>query len=391
MYLSLAFCHAGCYNKKKGGKSVLTFPPGVFSVLTQIEHAGFVCYAVGGCVRDAMRGTIPQDYDLATDATPAQLIELLAPLPLVQTGIRHGTLTVCTDDGPVQITTFRTEQTYTDHRHPDRVIFVRSLQQDLARRDFTVNAMAYHPLRGLQDPFGGAEDLANGILRCVGVPASRFSEDALRILRAVRFSAAIGLRPEPQTFDALFACRSLLTNIAPERCASELCKTLLAPGGLGVLQRYIPVFAVPFPQICPTSFLPQRPTLAASLALCFPRGMPPYSVLPLPKMLRKQAQTLTSLLPLLTAETVDLPALLCSYGIQALNDACSVMERPTLTRAVAALPCPTLHTLALNGTVLQRCGLCGAEIQKALLRAQKAVNHGVVPNQTEALLSFLHL
>ena len=108
-------------------------------------------------------------------------------------------------------------------------------------------------------------------------------------------------------------------------------------------------------------------------------------------MLRKQAQTLTSLLPLLTAETVDLPALLCSYGIQALNDACSVMERPTLTRAVAALPCPTLHTLALNGTVLQRCGLCGAEIQKALLRAQKAVNHGVVPNQTEALLSFLHL
>ena len=161
-----------------------------------LEKAGFEAYAVGGCVRDALLGLKPHDYDLCTSALPAQTAELFADYTLVRSGEKHGTIGVVVDGEVIEITTFRTEGGYADSRHPDWVRFVPTVEEDLSRRDFTVNAMAYNPNRGYIDPFGGQQDLRDGILRTVGDAKTRFSEDALRILRGVRFAVRFRLTPE---------------------------------------------------------------------------------------------------------------------------------------------------------------------------------------------------
>ncbi len=191
-----------------------------------LEGAGFRAYVVGGCVRDALLGLVPQDYDLCTDATPEQTARVFSGHTLVRAGEKHGTVGVVIDRQVYEITTFRTEGGYQDSRHPDWVKFVPRVEEDLARRDFTVNAMAYNPAEGFIDPFGGREDLKNRVLRAVGDPATRFREDALRILRGVRFSVRFGLAPEEQTLDAMNALADSLAGLSRERVFEELCKLL---------------------------------------------------------------------------------------------------------------------------------------------------------------------
>ena len=164
-------------------------PNSVLELMDRLEERGHECWAVGGCVRDWLMGIAPHDYDCCTAATPEEMQAIFADRQLVLAGLKHGTVGVVTESGVVEITTFRTEGGYADSRHPDWVHFVRNLREDLARRDFTVNAMAYSPRRGLSDPFGGREDLKRGLLRAVGEPERRFREDALRILRGLRFAA----------------------------------------------------------------------------------------------------------------------------------------------------------------------------------------------------------
>lgn len=166
----------------------MKLPEYVEMCIHRLENAGFAAYAVGGCVRDALLGLTPHDYDLCTAAPPEKIKEIFQDFPLVLAGEKHGTVGVVTEHQVVEITTFRTEGTYADYRHPDRVAFVSHISEDLSRRDFTVNAMAYSPTRGLADPFGGQADLQNRVLRTVGLPENRFREDALRIIRGVRFS-----------------------------------------------------------------------------------------------------------------------------------------------------------------------------------------------------------
>ena len=180
-------------------------PNTVLELMDQLENAGFECHCVGGCVRDWLMGTQPHDYDCCTSATPEEMQEIFADRQLVLAGLKHGTVSVVTADGLVEITTFRTEGGYADSRHPDWVRFVRNLKEDLARRDFTVNAMAYSPRRGLSDPFGGQADLKSGILRAVGDAKLRFREDALRILRGLRFAARFGFRVSGTIQPARFA------------------------------------------------------------------------------------------------------------------------------------------------------------------------------------------
>jgi len=204
----------------------MKLPQSVNHCLQMLEQAGFSTYAVGGCVRDWLLGLQPHDYDLCTAATPEQMRHLFREYPLVLAGEKHGTVGVVTEDGVVEITTFRTEGEYRDNRHPDQVSFVTDIREDLARRDFTVNAMAYSPSRGLQDPFGGAEDLKNHILRAVGDPEKRFREDSLRILRGVRFSVRFHLTPTEETLRAMTELASLMDNLARERVFEELCKML---------------------------------------------------------------------------------------------------------------------------------------------------------------------
>ncbi|MBQ7230278.1 MAG: HD domain-containing protein [Oscillospiraceae bacterium] len=203
-------------------------PAPVLELMDRLEEAGFECRCVGGCVRDWLMGIEPHDYDCCTAATPEEMQEIFADRQLVLAGLKHGTVGVVTDSGVVEITTFRTEGGYADSRHPDWVHFVRDLREDLARRDFTVNAMAYSPRRGLSDPFGGREDLKNGLLRAVGDPEKRFREDALRILRGLRFAARFGFRIEENTRRAMDTEIEGLDALARERVLTELEGFLLA-------------------------------------------------------------------------------------------------------------------------------------------------------------------
>ena len=203
-------------------------PNTVLELMDRLEDRGHECCCVGGCVRDWLMGIEPHDYDCCTAATPEEMLEIFADRQLVLAGLKHGTVGVVTEDGVVEITTYRTEGGYADARHPDWVKFVRSLREDLARRDFTVNAMAYSPRRGLSDPFGGREDLQRGLLRAVGEAQQRFREDALRILRGLRFAARFGFQIEEQTRAAMDAEIEGLNALARERVMTELTGFLLA-------------------------------------------------------------------------------------------------------------------------------------------------------------------
>lgn len=225
-------------------------PENIQNCIDLLENAGFAAYAVGGCVRDACLGLTPHDYDLCTSALPEQTEAVFRDYRLVLAGEKHGTVTVITEDGPVEITTFRMEGGYRDNRHPDWVEFLPEIDGDLARRDFTVNAMAYSPKRGFADPFGGRGDLENHILRAVGDPVSRFREDSLRILRGVRFAARFDLTPEENTLNAMLSQRHLMEQLARERVFDELCKLLLAAKAEDIT-RFAPLLAAVIPELAP--------------------------------------------------------------------------------------------------------------------------------------------
>ena len=226
-------------------------PEYVRQCMDVLEHRGFACYAVGGCVRDALLGLMPHDYDLCTDALPEQTRSAFSDRTLVLAGEKHGTIGVVTDGGVVEITTFRTEGDYSDNRHPGWVEFVKTIEGDLSRRDFTVNAMAWSPTRGLADPFGGQQDLRDHVLRAVGNADERFTEDALRILRGVRFAVRFGLIPEEETLQAMFSQAPLLDHIARERAFGELCK-LLPLVSTEDLLRFVPILTQVIPELAPT-------------------------------------------------------------------------------------------------------------------------------------------
>ena len=219
--------------------------------LDTLERAGFRGYAVGGCVRDSLLGLTPHDYDLCTDARPEQLCHIFRDYTLVRSGEKHGTVGVVVDGQVIEITTFRTEGSYADGRHPDWVEFVDDIRADLSRRDFTVNAMAYSPAEGYIDPWGGQADLKDHILRAVGDPATRFTEDALRILRGVRFAVRFGLTPEAQTLDAMLSLAPLMDHLARERVFDELCK-LLPLVSAADLGQFAPILTQAIPELAPT-------------------------------------------------------------------------------------------------------------------------------------------
>lgn len=224
-------------------------PPPVQTALHRLNDAGFSCYLVGGCVRDFLLGRMPTDFDLTTNARPAQMQAVFSSFHCIETGLRHGTLTVMIRDFPLEITTYRVDGAYSDSRHPDSVIFTENLCADLARRDFTVNAIAYHPKTGLVDPFDGRSDLERRLLRCVGIPAQRFSEDALRILRCIRFSSVLGFEIEAETDEAVRSEKDRLQSVAAERIRAELDKLLLGADVTRVLLAYPDVLGVAIPEL----------------------------------------------------------------------------------------------------------------------------------------------
>lgn len=225
-------------------------PSTVRACMDALENAGYATYLVGGCVRDAYLGLPPHDFDLCTAALPEQTEAVFSHRKLVLAGKKHGTVGVITEDGVVEITTFRTEGGYEDSRHPQWVNFVTDIETDLSRRDFTVGAMAYSPTRGFADPFGGRSDLDHRILRAVGDPAARFEEDALRILRGIRFAARFRLAVEKNTHDAMIALAPHLDNIARERVFEELCRFLLWATTEDLLT-FAPILGAAIPELAP--------------------------------------------------------------------------------------------------------------------------------------------
>ena len=223
---------------------------GAAALLARLHGAGYAAYAVGGCVRDSLLGRTPQDWDLCTSARPEQVLALFGEGQCIPTGLQHGTVTIKYGGQLYETTTFRTEGAYTDGRHPDEVHFVPDVRQDLARRDFTINAMAYNDAEGLIDPFGGQQDLQQGILRAVGDPATRFEEDALRILRLYRFAARFSFAIDPPTGQAAEALCARLDCVSVERVEEELAKLLsaLAPAAYldeKILKVIIPELSAP--------------------------------------------------------------------------------------------------------------------------------------------------
>ena len=236
----------------------LPLPAHVSDLIRRLKESGFSAYAVGGCVRDSLLGLEPHDWDICTSALPEEMQSVFRDFRTVETGLKHGTLAVVVDRVPYEITTFRVDGGYTDHRHPDSVRFVDDLTEDLARRDFTVNAMAYSPETGLADPFGGQQDLAAGVIRCVGVAEKRFEEDALRILRALRFAAVYDFAIEPATSAALRAMAPDLSRVAGERIREELLKLLCGKAAGRILREYPEVLSEIIPEIQPMIGYDQR-------------------------------------------------------------------------------------------------------------------------------------
>ncbi len=232
-------------------------PSFVRFVLETLEKNGYAPYLVGGCVRDMLRGETPGDYDVTSDALPQDVMAIFAE-HAHPTGLAHGTVTVAADGCAVEVTTMRRDGEYRDARHPESVSFTDDIEQDLARRDFTVNAMALSPDGTLVDPFGGQEDLARGLLRCVGEPERRFGEDALRILRLLRFSSVLGFAVEEKTAEAARALREKLSLVAHERVFAELTKLLLGRDVERVLLSYPEILGVVLPEITPCVGFDQR-------------------------------------------------------------------------------------------------------------------------------------
>ena len=239
----------------------LTLDPGAAALLDTLHTAGYAAYAVGGCVRDSLLGRTAHDWDLCTSALPQQVMELFGAEQCIPTGLQHGTVTIKYGGQLYETTTFRTEGSYTDGRHPDAVQFVPDVREDLARRDFTINAMAYNEAEGLVDPFGGQKDLQNGLLRAVGEPQQRFTEDALRILRLYRFAARFGFALDAATARAARQLAPHLDCISAERIQEELAKLLAAPQPGVYLEPA--VLAVVLPELTPENLTDAKPVLDA--------------------------------------------------------------------------------------------------------------------------------
>ncbi|MBR4035719.1 MAG: HD domain-containing protein [Oscillospiraceae bacterium] len=237
---------------------MINIPKEAQKALEMLNSASFEAWVVGGIVRNSLMGLEVSDIDITTNALPQQTAQVFSGYHVIETGLQHGTVTVVIDHMPLEITTFRTEKGYSDNRHPDNVEFTASLKEDCARRDFTINAICYNPQCGIMDFYGGITDIENHIIKCVGDPDSRFKEDALRILRRMRFASVLGFEIESQTKTAIFKNKELLKNISAERIYTELCKLLCGKNVKQIIMEYTDVLGVIMPEILPLKGFDQK-------------------------------------------------------------------------------------------------------------------------------------
>ena len=358
-------------------------PGFVAALIDRLKSFDEEAYIVGGGLRDSLLGKTPSDYDMTTSALPEKMLEIFSDFRVIKTGLKHGTLTVLSDGRPVEITTFRIDGGYTDSRHPDSVSFTRCLSEDLARRDFTVNAMAYSEKTGLVDKFGGIDDLRNGIIRAVGEPHKRFTEDALRIMRAFRFSAQLGFKIEEETLLAAHECRDGLDNIAKERIFSELLKLLHSPHSADALRlmrdnsilRYILGDYCPseriFPLICK---LPDTDEARLGMLLYEADERQRREILSSLKCSNRQRSGAMAVAVGASASLssrADVSRFLAKYGRDASDALCASVLLGNSDSSVLSLAegndAPrAISDLAVGGKDMETLGLCGKEIGEML-------------------------
>lgn len=389
----------------------MELPSPVLHSLFALNKAGYEAFVVGGCVRDALMGKEPFDWDITTSALPEQTLSVFKNERTIETGIQHGTVTVIVEDTPMEITTYRVDGTYSDGRHPDSVVFSPSLIEDLKRRDFTINAMAYHPNIGLVDPFGGQDDLHHHRIRCVGDPEIRFTEDALRILRGLRFSSSLGFAIEATTAESIHQLAPTLSCISAERVSAEFTKLLCGVNVAEILSSFTDVLNIILPHRLAyariakyVSHINATPLVRYS-ALLFTESEDVVASVALGlKFSRRFTDDLITLnrnksLPI-TNEKRDIVYLLHHIGPNLIRDYLSirsvyddkdysnVLEKAEQLSLSGA--CYKISDLAINGADLIAYSIApGPRIGATLSALLEAVMDGNCPNTKEALLNYI--
>ena len=412
----------------EGGIPVtINIPPPVADILSRLEACGFAAYAVGGCVRDSLLGNAPQDWDICTSAEPAEISVCFSDCRILETGLRHGTVTVMTGGVPYEITTFRVEGAYSDRRRPDSVVFVKSLREDLARRDFTVNAMAARRDGTVLDPFGGRADLRSRLVRCVGQPEARFGEDALRILRAIRFSAVLDFEIETGTAAAIHENLGLLSALAAELITAELMKTLTGQGIRRVLIDFFDVFGAVLPCLAGVlgkgesarktwgnkadaiACAARDPAIRLALLLQGDDAVTALRRLRLDRMMAARVENMLLWQQEIPEEAGEIRRLICRLGPDCFFDILTHKKAECVPRgsvaaanrlaalarveqyareALAGGNCLSLRQLALNGREILSLGVPEGPRVGALLTALlDGVLEGRLPNERDVLLA----
>ena len=385
-------------------------PAGAEFVIRRLNQQGFQAYVVGGCVRDTLLGREPKDWDVCTSALPSQMQAVFADCHVIETGLQHGTLTVMYHHEPFEVTTFRVDGEYTDHRHPDEVIFVADVKEDLSRRDFTVNAMAWSPETGVVDAFSGQEDLEKQLIRCVGEPEKRFGEDALRIMRALRFASVYGFSIDAETDAAIHALKDSLTDVAAERIRVELHKLLCGDGAGDILRAYPDVMQVIMPQLAQVDWPSTVAAVEASPATEIMRltmlmhQLSPADAKAVLVSLKPDNFTRDRVLTLVTNEAYpfqptrhSLLAALALFGEEVVRQLLDVRQakgltdcgnlRDALDAVLGDGICYSVKEMMVNGRDLMSLGARGKEVGECLNHLLSLLIAEKLPNERDALLA----
>lgn len=387
----------------------MEIPSPVLHSLFALNQAGYEAYIVGGCVRDSLMGKEPFDWDITTSALPKETLAVFQNYRTIETGIQHGTVTVIIEDMPLEITTFRVDGDYSDGRHPDNVSFTCNIKEDLRRRDFTVNAMAYHPRNGLVDPFHGQKDLKKQLIRCVGNPKKRFTEDALRILRGLRFAATLGFSISPSTARSIRKLADSLSLVSAERISVELLKLICGKSAGKILFDYADTLSIILPDVefakmaKVVSSVPNEPTsrLTALLLNRTPKEaenackrlklsarmtkdvttLIRYKDIPLKPTRSSILQALNKLGPELLFTLIPIKSVIEQQSFDEFQSIWNILESDGDL-------CYRTKDLAITGDDLITAGIpAGPELGTTLNALLNAVMDGTCPNEKESLLN----
>lgn len=359
-----------------------------------LSAAGHESYIVGGCVRDVIMGKTPGDYDITTSAEPHETAECFKDYKISENGIKHGTVAVVMNHSLYEITTYRTDGEYKDNRHPESVYFTKSLSEDLSRRDFTVNAMAYNPDSGIIDPFGGRDDIKRKIIRCVGNAEKRFEEDSLRILRGIRFASVLGFEIEEKTARAMHIKKELINNISKERIHTEFIKALMGTPDL-LFSEYEDVFRIFLSPFTKRKINEAPKSKYLRLALILPKETAVGDL----KSLKSDTKTVTAVREIHSFEESSerrelllkagrLKAASCRDVISYLEITGSSEKAEIIEKALEEKLCISLNDLAVDGTILHRAGIPkGKELGRILEALLYGVTEGRLPNERSILLN----